>query len=326
MTFPTIFLEDQVKPTEAESMDESAVAEKEQSGSEEDAAPHIPMNVCVSSLLGAGFRKANKVTANYTRAERYRPKNQQTESSKCNSDGDESDAPAKNFTEEENQSEREYGATEYTLGSVSETEVLFVDSDVDVDVKPKWLGKYEVVVIDSESEAEKEMEQRLPVNREVIVIQPDSDLESNPESPHRDNIKMEIDGTPSGGKDSEACKYAKEHNCECICELVSVLVRKGKVNFKTVGKQELVNGAEIGKPGNGNILYPTKKITQGEEDITKNTMAPALRKGKEEKTSPVQSPEIDQNTSEQIETQKPVPQDGIQGDNGMGEAELCEYR
>lgn len=238
------------------------------SGSAEDEDQVTPsrLNVCVSSLLGASFRGANDVPTSHTRPDRY----DQREPQPTDSNWD-------------------FCASDYKLGDVSETEIIYIESDSEP-LPDTTRPEIET------SDANLDVKPNLPIKPEVIVIQPDSDLDSDRADV---DIKMETDNNPSMGKDSVAsnvaCSDRQKNNCDCMCKLVSLFLRNAKVTCKTVGKKTIISCAKTDKTVK-NDGVPYKEVVEPTETVTTTmeTMIKSENEGTSSQTNataPVQSPE-----------------------------------
>lgn len=91
-------------------------------------------------------------------------------------------------------------------------DIIVIDSDEDADIKPQPL--------------------QLPQNSQIIVIQPDSDMESTPELQTK-NIKMNTDEKPgSEGTDDEEVNKFFQNNRKNVNKLVDFLLALAKAKRK----------------------------------------------------------------------------------------------
>lgn len=227
---------------------------------------------------------------------------------------------------------------DYNVGYVSETEVIYIDSDnesgpgptvqqgstahSDLDVKPRCALNTDVIKKETDfvsSTTNTNRDLNFPVKPEVIVIQPDYEFVSNPDSSTMTECQIPV----SGETDSAGDKEVEEKN-DCVCHVVKFLLRKSKFNIKT-GQSCSATSASNFKTLFGKHLSSTEILRLQEEmaapEEDSNTddnpaMDHEAGAGKEEK--PTETP----NTDTDGEGASPS---GIVGQAGVTRSKLCEY-
>lgn len=226
---------------------------------------------------------------------------------------------------------------DYALGCVSETEVIFIDSDNEsVDVKPRCMFNADVIKKESDCfppnrSTKRDLKQNSPSKPEVIVIQPDSDLDSNPDVTTRYTNMMESQKPVTNKNDIVGGKGA------CVCKIVDYLLRKSKVSFKNSSSK--TSSAEMfktlmEKDSVAKEIFPCKEeveVTEKEIHIDDNPPMDYEAGAGEENNSDVHSSQDKYKpTANPTETQEKhgTHNNGVEaGPSGIVEevgSELCE--
>lgn len=214
---------------------------------------HFSIDYITNENFWLVFHFLVNADADYSDQEERKPEGDQSFN-----EGHESGTRGNSFHGEEYLSDFDNRQRDYNLGYVSETEVIFIDSDnesvpgpkvkegatsgehSESDVKPSYALNVAVIKKEADSVASttttyRDLKMNLPAKKaEVIVIQPDSELDSEPDSTTRDTNMMEIQKPVSGEFDNVGKKnVVSDDKHACVCNLVKYMLKKSKVTIKT---------------------------------------------------------------------------------------------